>query len=201
MKCLYAILMEEMMWRNRMRVLKYAILGLLDQKELSGYDITRLFKEEVGNFWSAKHSQIYPELKRLTEEGFIRYETVIQGKKLEKKMYSITEEGRAELSKWLTTIDPIPETTKDEFMLKAYFASSMSIEELKQQIDNQLSSRKVKLTFLKKRMDDLLEQVNHHITVSSPQFGHYLVLSRAQDRETSYINWLERTLNLIEKEQ
>jgi hypothetical protein len=28
-----------------------------------------------------------------------------------------------------------------------------------------------------------------------------LVLSRAQDRETSYINWLERTLNLIEKEQ
>ncbi len=40
---------------------------------------------------------------------------------------------RAELSKWLTTIDPIPETTKDEFMLKAYFASSMSIEELKQQ--------------------------------------------------------------------
>ena len=184
-----------------MRVLKYAILGLLDQKELSGYDITRLFKEEVGNFWSAKHSQIYPELKRLTEEGFIRYETVIQGKKLEKKMYSITEEGRAELSKWLTTIDPIPETTKDEFMLKAYFASSMSIEELKQQIDNQLSSRKVKLTFLKKRMGDLLEQVNHHITVSSPQFGHYLVLSRAQDRETSYINWLERTLNLIEKEQ
>lgn len=68
-----------------MRVLKYAILGLLDKGSLSGYDMTSYFKAEIGQFWSAKHSQIYPELKKLTDEGFIEFETVIQGAKLEKR--------------------------------------------------------------------------------------------------------------------
>ncbi len=48
---------------DNMRILKYAILGLLRKGELSGYDISSYFKEELGQFWSAKHSQIYPELK------------------------------------------------------------------------------------------------------------------------------------------
>ncbi len=68
-----------------MRILKYAILGLLRKGELSGYDITNYFKEELGQFWSAKHSQIYPELKKLTDEGFIEFRTAIQGTRLEKK--------------------------------------------------------------------------------------------------------------------
>ena len=43
-----------------MRVLKYAILGLLNQEELSGYDITRLFKEEVGNFGALNTARFIP---------------------------------------------------------------------------------------------------------------------------------------------
>lgn len=66
------------------RTLKYAILGLVHKEEMSGYDITSQFKQEIGQFWSAKHSQIYPELKRLTEEGLIEYRTSITGAKLEK---------------------------------------------------------------------------------------------------------------------
>ncbi|MCY8818743.1 PadR family transcriptional regulator, partial [Bacillus atrophaeus] len=109
-----------------MRILKYAILGLLRKGELSGYDITNYFKEELGQFWSAKHSQIYPELKKLTDEGFIEFRTAIQGTRLEKKMYTLTESGEQELHAWLTKKDPIPETVKDEFMLKAYFISSLT---------------------------------------------------------------------------
>lgn len=101
-----------------MRVLKYAILGLLRKGELSGYDITSYFKEELGQFWSAKHSQIYPELKKLTDEGFITFRTTIQGTKLEKKMYTLTDSGKQELHDWLIRHQPIPETVKDEFMLK-----------------------------------------------------------------------------------
>lgn len=52
-----------------MRTLKYAILGLLNQKEMTGYDLMKQFESTLCEFWSAKHSQIYPELKKLTEEG------------------------------------------------------------------------------------------------------------------------------------
>ncbi len=47
-----------------MRTLKYAILGLVSQKPMTGYDIYKEFDGPIGNFWSAKHSQIYPELKK-----------------------------------------------------------------------------------------------------------------------------------------
>lgn len=44
--------------------LKYAILGLLNQKEMTGYDLMKQFESTLCEFWSAKHSQIYPELKK-----------------------------------------------------------------------------------------------------------------------------------------
>jgi DNA-binding PadR family transcriptional regulator len=184
-----------------MRVLKYAILGLLDKGELSGYDITSQFKEEIGHFWSAKHSQIYPELKKLTDEGFIQYKTVIQGTKLEKKIYSITADGKKELHEWLTKLNPIPHTIKDEFMLKAYFVSSMSQDEAKEQFHDQLMKRKIKLAFLEQRLVGLQEQMGEPISFSSPHFGHYLVLTRALEREKGYISWLERALQWIENKE
>ena len=49
-----------------MRTLKYAILGLINRKPMTGYDITREFNSNnLANFWYAKHSQVYPELGRL----------------------------------------------------------------------------------------------------------------------------------------
>ena len=40
-------------------VLKYIILGMLAHRELAGYDIKKLFEEELGDFWYSNHSQIY----------------------------------------------------------------------------------------------------------------------------------------------
>ena len=51
-----------------MRNLKYVILGLLTQKPMTGYEIKQKFEGALSEFWYANHSQIYPELKRLTEE-------------------------------------------------------------------------------------------------------------------------------------
>ncbi|HBU90936.1 PadR family transcriptional regulator [Bacillus pumilus] len=181
-----------------MRVLKYAILGLLDQCELTGYDITKHFKDSLGQFWSAKHSQIYPELKRLTEEGFIEFDVRIQGKKLEKKVYQITEAGQAALHQWLRTKDPIPETTKDEFMLKTFFISSMDKKEAADLFTHQLLERTKKVDMLKQKLHALIEEDRGAESLYSAQFGHYLVLTRAIEREKGYVRWLEQTLKRID---
>jgi hypothetical protein len=47
--------------------LRLAILGSLSSAPASGYDLARQFGLGLGWFWSASHSQIYPELKRLEE--------------------------------------------------------------------------------------------------------------------------------------
>ena len=71
-----------------MRELKYAILGLLNQKSMSGYELSAEFGSALNEFWSAKHSQIYPELKKLTQEGMVTYEVAISGNVLQKKIYT-----------------------------------------------------------------------------------------------------------------
>ncbi|AHC41351.1 PadR family transcriptional regulator [Bacillus amyloliquefaciens] len=182
-----------------MRILKYAILGLLRKGELSGYDISSYFKEELGQFWSAKHSQIYPELKKLTAEGFITFRTAIQGTKLEKKMYTLTDKGELELAAWLTKKDPIPETVKDEFMLKAYFISALTQEEADELFTDQLVKRQEKLSDLENSYQELLTSSAEADSFSSPDFGHYLVLTKALERERNYISWLEDILALIKK--
>ncbi|MBY8914369.1 PadR family transcriptional regulator [Bacillus sp. YC2] len=182
-----------------MRILKYAILGLLRKGELSGYDITSYFKEELGQFWSAKHSQIYPELKKLTDEGFITFRTAIQGTKMEKKMYTLTESGERELAAWMTKKEPIPETVKDEFMLKAYFISALTKEEADDLFADQLQKRKLKLADLENSYDELMASSKEAESFTSPDFGHYLVLTKALERERNYIIWLEHILALIKE--
>ena len=83
-----------------MGTLKYAILGLLNRKSMTGYDLSKEFETTLFEFWNAKHSQIYPELKSLSEKGLVQYEVEITGNVLEKKVYSITEKGREDFYKW-----------------------------------------------------------------------------------------------------
>lgn len=181
-----------------MRVLKYAILGLLDQRELTGYDMKKHFEDSLGQFWSAKHSQIYPELKRLTEEGFIEFDIHIQGKKLEKKVYQITDAGKRELHEWLRKKGPIPDTTKDEFMLKTFFISSMDQKEAAGLFSHQPLERTKKVEMLEQKLNVLTEEDPSAQSLHSTQFGHYLVLTRAIEREKGYVRWLQKTLEVID---
>ena len=52
-----------------MGTLRYAILGLLNRKAMTGYDLSKEFQTSLAEFWHAKHSQIYPELKTLAGAG------------------------------------------------------------------------------------------------------------------------------------
>ncbi|AAK81301.1 Predicted transcriptional regulator [Clostridium acetobutylicum ATCC 824] len=165
-----------------MRNLKYAILGLINRKPLTGYDIAKEFNSGLVEFWYAKHSQIYPELKKLTDEGLISYKTVIQGEKLEKKLYTITENGKEALQKWLKKDEPLEPTPKDIFRLKAYFCDEMDDETLLRQFKIALEKHTEKLEHLEECMEMLLSEKDVS-KVHSPEFGDYIVLNGAVMRE------------------
>lgn len=80
---------------------KYAVLGLLTYAPLSGYDIRRIYSQSMGNVWSESYGHIYPILKRLEEEGLATPEVVRQEGKPDRKVYTITDAGRAEARAWL----------------------------------------------------------------------------------------------------
>jgi DNA-binding PadR family transcriptional regulator len=176
-----------------MRNLKYAILGLINRASMTGYDLMKEFNEDLVNFWYARHSQIYPELKKLVKEGLITYEKIIQGEKMEKKLYSITNAGREDFLSWLAEPDLLEPTPKDIFRLKAFFIESLSPEQMIAHFQYQLDQRHKKLAILEGTMS------THPLAtgpknIKSPLYGDYVVLKGAIMREQTYIQWLQECL-------
>jgi len=83
--------------------LDHAILGFLGYGPLSGYDLKERFDLSVAHFWPADQSQIYRILAKLDEQGYTRVKVVPQDNRPDRKVYSITQAGREELRRWLTT--------------------------------------------------------------------------------------------------
>jgi DNA-binding PadR family transcriptional regulator len=78
--------------------LRFALLGLLADHPMTGYDLARRFDRSLANVWPASHSQIYPELARLSDGGLIRQ--AASGSR-GKKIYEITPSGLDEIREWL----------------------------------------------------------------------------------------------------
>jgi DNA-binding PadR family transcriptional regulator len=80
-----------------------ALLGLLARAPSTGYDLARRMQRPVGYFWSARHSQIYPELARLEEAGLVSHEVVDGAGPRPTKRYAVTPDGMAALRSWVAS--------------------------------------------------------------------------------------------------
>jgi DNA-binding PadR family transcriptional regulator len=169
--------------------LKYIILGLVSQQSQTGYDIKSAFNTEIGEFWQAKHSQIYPELAKMEQQELITHQVEIAGTKLQKKVYTITEKGQAVLNQWLNEPNEELPLNKDEFVLKLYFIKHMDDPALPEMIAVQIKLHEEKLAHLQHRKETIFSQ-----QVIDENYGHYLILAHAIHRETEYINWLKKLM-------
>ncbi len=179
-----------------MRTLKYAILGLLSRKPMTGYDIGKEFNFQLAEFWSAKHSQIYPELKKLVDEKLIIYDVEISGDVLEKKVYTITEKGKKEFLKWLKKDEPMEPTPKNIFRLRMYFSNNLDLNTRIYLLEQQLEQHMDRLAFLHSQ----LEPYNGVPPVDSAAFGDFIVLNGAVIREESAIKWLNLCIRYCKNE-
>jgi DNA-binding PadR family transcriptional regulator len=109
--------------------LKHAILGFLSFMPLSGYDLKKAFDKSVRHFWPANQSQIYRTLAELENEGFIEKEIIAREERLDMKVYSITDSGRGELHRWLSTPLP-PQDYREPFLIQIYFGGKLSDSEV-----------------------------------------------------------------------
>ncbi len=105
----------------------WVVLGLIAQKPCSGYDIKRNVDLSIRHFWAASYGQIYPELKRLEEVGWISGSEEGTGAR-SRRVHSITAEGRRALTDWLHGHETRIEL-RDESLLRLFFADSLPADE------------------------------------------------------------------------
>jgi PadR family transcriptional regulator, regulatory protein PadR len=78
---------------------KALVLAVLSDKELHGYAISKAVKELSDDVLKLGEGQLYPILHGLEESGWIIGEWQMQQGDPPRKVYRITEQGRAELAR------------------------------------------------------------------------------------------------------
>ena len=87
--------------------------------KIIGREVTAEFSTEIGDFWKASHSQVYPELKRMFNDGWI-YDSKSKNNAKE-RYYTITAQGHEILNKWLDQLVTDLPIHEDLFSLKLFF--------------------------------------------------------------------------------
>ncbi len=107
--------------------LGYAILGLLQQKPSSGYDLRKIFSATAMKTYSDSPGAIYPALRRLEHDDLIRG-TVEDGAGLRRRqIFRLIPKGLSELKKWIARpvkVDDLGRRDHD-FMLRFAFSEGI----------------------------------------------------------------------------
>ncbi len=188
----------------------YGILGLLAfWGPLSGYDIKRLFDHTLAPMWGAAHSQIYKELRRMKERGWVEMEREEQEARPDRKVYTMTQKGREALQVWQAQPADVFQM-RDELLLKVLFGTFAAPGGLAENLRAGIAAHELRLLeyrqtaqriptgdeirSLGKRPNPYAEQRE-----GDPYFA--LITRFAIEFEKTYLNWLYQTLEFVEQQQ
>ena len=187
--------------------LRFAILGLLSTAPASGYDLARQADMGLGWFWSASHSQIYPELKRLEESGLIVGAVTTVGEKLEKRNYSITQAGLDELIAWVSS-PPLYRANRDPERIQLIFSDLASVKTIREHLQSHIAQATERRDNVRQTRDAIAARaharVEQRLQQRSPAAQALTLLLRELaydgdvDRAELEIAWAERALRRLD---
>jgi DNA-binding PadR family transcriptional regulator len=98
--------------------IRYAILALLEGRDLHGYRLKAVFDERLGPFWTLNFGQIYQALKELKRRSLISGRFDAGTSHMGRWTYTITGKGRRALDTWLRRAPRQPAFLRDEIFVR-----------------------------------------------------------------------------------
>ena len=111
----------------------YAILGLLNVRTWTTYELAKQAQRSLRWFWPRAERKLYDEPKRLVADGLATATKEATGKR-PRTVYGITDAGREELRRWLDD-PPAPPSLEFEGLVKVFFAEAGSLDQLRANLD------------------------------------------------------------------
>ena len=172
--------------------LAHTILALLAQQPNSGYDLSKRFDEGLSCYWKASQQQVYRELSKMETRAWVRFETVPQTGKPDKKIFHITPEGWAELSRWYA--EPTgPTQIREDLLVKAMIGYKMPLNLLMDELVNRQRIHQAQLDEYR-----VMQAQFESVTTPSPELQFkYLTLKRGIAYEESWLTWIAEVLEFV----
>jgi DNA-binding PadR family transcriptional regulator len=163
---------------------EYAILGLLERHPMHGYEMFQQFQDGIlSQIIHLEMSQMYAFLKKLERLNYIEAELEPQGTRPPRKIFHLTEQGRAIFQTWLTTPVERPREIRLLFLLKLYFAQSIMPQQMSSLIDQEVAA-------CQKFLDHLEAQRLPSSISRDTAFLERVVLRSRIHQTRALLNWL-----------
>lgn len=171
---------------HRVSVLSRALLGLIAAEPMSGYGLARLFERTLARAWPARHPQIYPALAELAGQNLLR---VSDTGPRRRKTYAVTEDGIAEVQRWLRDTAP-DRTVRNETILRLFMLWLLESPEAVAFFDDEIDVHRQRLASFEETLaDDERQQSEHGKAQGGIAFCASLALEWGIRYEREYIEW------------
>lgn len=166
-------------------MLELAVLGLLKEEAMHGYELKKQLGQKLGHFWQVSFGSLYPTLKRLEKRGAV--ETVFSGDRTSRRrnVYRITPQGEKE---FLELIEDRAHTAweEDKFPLRLAFFRYVKPDVRIRLLERRKVYLQEKLADLRHSLDDAAEPIDSY-TMS--------LLKHGMDATEADIAWLEELID------
>ncbi|MES2046901.1 MAG: PadR family transcriptional regulator [Pseudomonadota bacterium] len=168
--------------------LQHALLTSLLEKPSSGYELARRFDKSIGYFWHATHQQIYRELARMEQQGWVKSYDV-EGGRAGKRQFEVLAAGKEELKSWASQSND-PSELRDEMFLKLRADAAIGPLGLEQEIARRMQLHQERLqTYKEIEMRDFSRP-----KLSREAKIRHLILKAGISLEESRIAWSKDAL-------
>ncbi|WP_321876595.1 PadR family transcriptional regulator [Paraburkholderia bannensis] len=171
----------------------HAILIALLEKPSSGYDLARRFDRAIAYFWQATHQQIYRELGRMVDAGWV---AVIEedAAATRKKVYRVLPVGREEVARWARET-PLGVDDRNLLLLKLRADAVIGPLGLAQQVQQMIADAR-------ERLDTYRAIEQRDFGVSSLTRGQqlqYAILKAGIRTQETWLEWADELPSLLKE--
>ena len=165
-----------------------SLLGYLDIGPMTGWDLDEWVRLSIGNFWNVTRSQIYRELRTLTERGYVK---AGDSGTRDKVPYAITGAGRRAFKKWIAQAPP-PEVIRSRLLLTVFFGHHLETERMREIIEAERVRRGDDLERYRTMEQDLSGTADR-FPLATLRFGIRY--------ERAMLDWLDEVETLLDEDQ
>ncbi|HEX9776086.1 MAG TPA: PadR family transcriptional regulator [Actinomycetota bacterium] len=167
-------------------MLELAVLGLLKEKPMYGYEVKKRLEERLGHAWKFSYGSVYPTLGRLERDDAIEVQAD-EGASRRKKIYRITPAGESMFETLLEEGGSHATEDREAFLLRLAFFRYTRPETRRRLLERRRSYLLDQLERMKASLVNLKERVDNYS----------LELMRYGERETEHeISWLDTQLEV-----
>jgi DNA-binding PadR family transcriptional regulator len=164
-------------------VLELAILGLLKERSMHGYQLSKQLTDTLGGFWRVSYGSLYPTLRRLEAQGAVEPVFADESVGRRKNVYRVTDKGEALFTELLEEAGQESVSGEDNrFRVRLAFFKYLKPETRIRLLERRRAYLEERLTTIQASLTKTRERIDNY-TLS--------IMTHGQDSTRSDIAWLD----------